>query len=181
MNPIESLRRRALLVMLALGAIGGAAAGLLHPIAPDSAERAGSVLAWQLPPISTVPRFDDKQFAAVSSRRLWGSAAAGAASGPLGADGKPALPWRLTGIILAPVPIALVLADGATSISRVAVGEALPDGDILLSVAATGIALQHDGCKRERRLYGDPAQQTEPACESSPVDLLPVASEAEAH
>jgi hypothetical protein len=175
---IESLRRRPLIAMAGLGVGLGAVLGLLHPITPRTAERAGSDLAWQLPPSSVVQRFDDKQFARVNGRRIWGASAAGAADDNLGADGKPALPWRLTGIILEPVPIALVLAEGATSVGRVGVGERLPDGSTLLSVAATGIAYQREGCKLERRLYDDPAQQPAPVCPTEPAE--PDASEAEA-
>ncbi|PKM17013.1 MAG: hypothetical protein CVV12_00070 [Gammaproteobacteria bacterium HGW-Gammaproteobacteria-2] len=180
MSLVDSLRRRPLLVMAALGVGLGTVLGLLHPIAPDSAERAGSDLPWSLPPVSVVPRFNDKQFAAVNSRRIWGTTDAGPAEGRVGADGKPALPWRLTGIILEPVPIALVLAEGSLSVGRVAVGELLPDGDLLLSVAATGIAYQHEGCTLERRLYGDPEQKPEPVCEAQLVAPSPEADEAEA-
>lgn len=181
MNPIELLRRRPLIVIAALGASLGAVLGLLRPITPDSAERAGNELAWQLPPIGVVSRFDERQFMAVNGRRIWGATASGAAGAQVGADGKSALPWRLTGIILEPVPIALVLAEGSLSVSRVGIGETLPGGGTLLSVAATAIAYRHDGCERERHLYGDPAQQPEPACVADPVDPAPQVGKAEAH
>src|SRR3546814_8786732 len=41
--------------------------GLLRSIAPAASERSSAELAWQLPPISVVSRFDERQFAAVRS------------------------------------------------------------------------------------------------------------------
>jgi len=107
--------------------------------------------------------------------------AAGSATGGNGADGKPKPQWRLTGIILQPVPMALVLADGSTAVARVAVGEALPDGDRLLAVAATGITYQHDGCTQELGLYRDPTAQPEADCATQSDAPMPEANNAEAH
>lgn len=180
MNLVDALRARPVLAMAALGVMVGSVVGLLHPIAPGAAARAGSELAWQLPPLSGVSRFDEKQFAAVSSRRIWGSMAT-AAAGKVGADGKPALPWRLTGIILQPLPVALVLAEGSLAVGRVAVGEALPDGDTLLAVTATGITYQHEGCQRELRLYGDPTQSSKPDCAAPSGEPVPESGTLEAH
>src|SRR3546814_6971168 len=141
---VESLRTRPLLVFALLGALVGSSLGLLRSIAPAASERSSAELAWQLPPISVVSRFDERQFAAVQKRNIWGNDAVSSARGS-GPDGKPVLPWQLTGIILEPVPMALVLTDGSTTVSRVAVGETLPDGGVLRAVAATHITCDSEG------------------------------------
>lgn len=173
---VESLRTRPLLAFALLGALAGSSFGLLHPIAPAAAERSGTELTWQLPPLSVVARFDEKQFAAVQQRNIWGNDAISSAGGT-GADGKSVLPWRLTGIILEPVPMALVLADGSVTVSRVGVGETLPDGGVLRAVTATHIAYQNQGCDVERRLYGDPEQKPEPHCGADATESAADAAE----
>lgn len=175
---VESLRTRPLLVFALLGAVAGSSLGLLRPIAPAASERSSAELEWQLPPISVVPRFDEKQFAAVQKRNIWGNDAT-TSSGGSGPDGKPVLPWRLTGIILEPVPMALVLADGSTTVSRVAVGEALPDGGVLRAVTPTQITYDSEGCDVERRLYGDPEQQAVPRCAANATESADAAEPGE--
>lgn len=167
---IEFVRARPMIAFALLGVSLGSGLGLSRSIAPAVSERAANDLAWQLPPISVVKRFDDKQFAAVRKSRLWGDMVT--ASGRA-ADGKPVLQWRLTGIILEPVPMALVLADGSLSVQRVGVGEDLPDGAELRAVTATGIDYMHDGCPMARQLYGDPMHKPEADCSTHAEDTEP--------
>jgi hypothetical protein len=174
-SPLEFWRERPLAAALLLGALIGAAVGAMLPISSQSEQRAESTLDWSLPDAQVTTRFDENRFAQVRGLRIWG-AKAGAAT--LGADGKPLMPnWRLTGIILEPQPIALVLADGATAVTRVAIGAALPDQGRLLAVDATGIVYERDGCRRRRVLYGGADANREGECLGANTEPTPSAND----
>lgn len=175
MSPLEFWRERPLAAALLLGALIGAAVGTIRPIAAPSEQRAESTLDWALPDAQVTTRFDENRFAQVRGLRIWGASAGVAA---VGADGKPLVPnWRLTGIILEPQPIALVLADGATAVMRVAIGAALPDQGRLLAVDATGIVYERDGCRRRRVLYGGAEANREGECLGADSEPSPPAND----
>lgn len=177
MNPLEFWRERPLAAALLLGALIGAAVGAIRPIAAPPEQRAESALDWALPDAQVTTRFDENRFAQVRGLRIWG-ASAGAGAAAVGADGKPLVPnWRLTGIILEPQPIALVLADGATTVTRVAIGAALPDQGRLLAVDATGIVYERDGCRRRRVLYGGAEASREGECLGANTEPTPPAND----
>lgn len=150
MAMLERLRNRPRLLSALLGGLLGATLGLLRPLAPTVSMRAPAEVDWRLPPMSVISRFDDKQFAVVQQKRLFGTVAPAGRAGRGGAQGRH---WRLTGIILEPAPVALVLAEGDSQVSRVAIGEALPDGSILTAVDAGGVEFQREGCQWQQRLY----------------------------
>lgn len=162
MSPVEFLRGRPLVAALLLGALIGSAVGALRSIAPPAVQQANGELDWVLPAEGVVSRFDETQFSRVAGLHIWG---ADTDDARIGADGKPAVPnWRLTGIILEPEPMALVLADGATAVTRVAVGAGMPGAGRLLEVSATGIVYERDGCRRQRLLYSGDAANRVDAC-----------------
>lgn len=164
MSPVEFLRTRPLVAALALGALFGSAMGVLRSIAPPPAHETGGELDWALPPAGVVNRFDETRFSRVRDLRIWGAAGA-TTDARIGADGKPLVPnWRLTGIILEPEPLALVLADGASTVTRIAVGGSLPDDGRVLAVSAAGIEYERDGCRRQRMLYSGDAGARVDAC-----------------
>jgi len=166
-SPLEFWRSRPWAGLLLLGAVAGTVIGVLRPIAPAPTQRTEHDLEWLLPPPQVVARFDENRFAQLRDLRIWGSTEGQAA----GVDGRPQVPnWRLTGIILEPAPIALVLADGATAVARIALGAALPDAARLIAVSAAGIVYERDGCRRERVLYAGDEANREGECLPAPGD-----------
>lgn len=163
---LERLRQHPLLVSVLLGALFGALLGLLRPLASAASLRAPAEIGWSLPPMAVVSRFDDKQFAAVQQRQMFGAAAA-AGSGAVGS--AQARRWRLTGIILAPTPIALVLADGDSQVARVPIDGVLPDGGMLRAVDAGGIEYRRDDCQWRRVLYAAADAVDESRCDAEAV------------
>lgn len=182
MNPLDFWRRSPLLAVLLLGAFMGGVLGLVRSIAPGPDQRSTNALEWNLPSTQVLSRFDEDRFTQVSRLSIWGATNVAGAT-RLGANGKPiVLPWHLTGIILEPEPMALVVANGASEVVRVAVGATLPDEALLISVSVAGIVYERDGCRYQRVLYaGDDAKQ-ENEClsvqegrddESAPADSTP--------
>lgn len=164
MSLLEFWRNRPLAAALLAGGLLGLVLGAAWPIASPSEQHADGELGWALPDPAVVSRFDESRFAELRELRIWGAAGT-AGGGRLGADGKPVvLRWHLTGIILEPEPMALVLADGAPTVVRVAIGGALPDEARLISVTATEIVYERDGCRYRRVLYGGTGANEEGAC-----------------
>lgn len=149
---IEWLQRRPLLAAALLGLLLGGVVGIAWPIQPATAPPTAAT-PWALPAPSVAIRFNDTAFAKVRDAKIWGA--------PGQAAGGQTLPgWRLTGIISRPAPAALIIAQGATTMTRAVVGDALPDGGKLLEISPRGIAFERQGCRYRRVLYApvDPAE-----------------------
>lgn len=150
----DRLRRNPLLAAALAGALVGVLAGLWRPIrasAPDASDLA----AWREYPPSVAARFDEAQFARVRDARMWS-----AQRGP----GPAAVQWRLAGIIVDPVPVALVYGEDKGRALRLQAGDALPDGGEVREVTTRSVRFARGGCEYERALYSATDQPVADDC-----------------
>lgn len=148
MQALERLRAHPVAGAALGGLVLGVVLGLAMPIqasAPDVAELA----EWTDYASADLVRVDEATFSAAREAALFGR--------QLNAAGSPEAPgtvaWRLVGIITAPAPIALVLAEGGATPVEVRVGEALPDGGRILEITPRAARFERAGCEFERALY----------------------------
>ena len=150
MQALEWMRRHLLATGAIAGLVVGTVVGMARPIkasAPDPA----ALASWTEYGEGVVRRFDPAGYEKIRSARLWspsGAAMPGAA-----------VQWRLAGIIVDPVPTALVYGSDKGKALRLNVGDALPDGGRIEEITARSIRFTRDGCPFERVLYsvGDQA------------------------
>lgn len=143
-------------VVLAAAAVGMAAGALVPP--PRAEAGAAAPADWALPPASVLSRVREAEVGAVRSARIVGEAQAAT-----GAGVKPAA-WKLTGIMVRPVPAALIQAEGTPPLRAVRVGETLPGGGVVLAVSTTRIRFKRDACVFERALYSAADTTQDPKC-----------------
>lgn len=145
----EFMRRHVVAAAAAVGAIVGLIGGLAWPL-PSVPSHGGGGLQLAIPPRSALDRYSEADFARLRNTTLW----AGSAPAQGGTANMPS--WQLVGVVLRPVPAALVKAENRQL--RVAVGEALPDGTRLLAVRADAVDFMQGQCSYRRPLYGSADQ-----------------------
>jgi hypothetical protein len=148
MQALDWLRARPVAAAALGGLLLGVVLGLAMPIkasAPDPAELA----EWIDYGSADLVRVDEATFAAARDAGLLGRELNAGGS----ADAPGTVAWRLVGIITAPAPIALVLAEGGATPVEVRVGETLPDGGRILEITPRAARFERAGCEFERALY----------------------------
>lgn len=162
----EWIRGHLLASVAVAGGLAGLAIGLVVP-PPKPGPAAGRDASWQAPPRSLAERATEAEFAAVRAAPVFGVPRSA------GAAGVKAASWRLTGIIHAPEPVALVASTPGTQVLRLKVGDPLPDGAVVEGLTPTAVRFVRDGCRFERALYvaADVALDEKCAAPAAPAKL----------
>lgn len=143
------MRRIHLALALGAGLAIGAIGGWLRPVPELSTQANAGNGQWNLPPAEALERSSAAQFAIARSLRWVGA-------GHAAADGGP---WELRGV-LPPEGTILVQSGTPARISRVKIGDILPDGSRLAAVERDAAVLDRDGCRVRHPLYARPADET---------------------
>lgn len=160
----DLLRRRMLVAAAAAGLLVGVTVGLFLPIRaaiPPKSDEA----SWSLPSAQDAKRFRNDQFQVVRTASFWGELLR---PGQRGA--QPAKSWTMTAIVTRPrVRVALSVDGKAQQAAWVGIGEAFPDGATLVAANRDTIWYEKDGCRRVRKLYQKPTDQSD-ACINAPAN-----------
>lgn len=151
----------ALLSGAAVGILGGATGMPAKPLSRTAAED-----AWALPPPAAAFRVSEAEFATVRAAPIWGG-------GSRGADGVKPVSWRLTGIIGAPQPAALVAPADGSRVLQFKVGDVLPDGAVIESIGAGTMVFMRDGCRFQKALYAATAAPLDERCAPAAAPAKP--------
>lgn len=154
----DLLRRRMLVAAAAAGLLVGAAVGLFLPIRAATQPKSDEA-PWSLPGAQDAKRFREDQFQLVRNARFWGDLQK---AGQRGA--QPVQSWTMNAIVTRPrVRVSFGVNGKAQEAGWVGIGEAFPDGATLVAVNRDAIWYEKDGCRRVRKLYQKPADQSD-AC-----------------
>lgn len=152
------MTRRTLLPVMATATLLGALAGWFGPQTTPAANAAGSDGLWNLPDATALERANASQVAATRSLTWVGE------GGATDSGGGEASEWILLGVLPAQGAV-LVQRAGTSEISRVKIGDTLPDGSRLVAVERDVALIARDGCRVRQYLYEQPAgQATPPEC-----------------
>lgn len=147
MRPADLAARHPWATAVVAGLVLGGVVGAAWPIR-RFAPPAASDQTWTLPDRREIAVADDAAFARVRDASFLGGAVVGRE-----ARGQTAVQWRLIAVVLDPAPVAIVQASGAADMTRLRVGDTLPDGARVVGISAGAISFVRDGCPYQRALY----------------------------
>lgn len=134
--------KRPLPWLFAAAVVGGATVGAAWPALPlPKLSRAGG--AWQLPSSHDIARHIPQDMAVVAADMRWKGE--GKNGGTAAAEDHS--DWSLAGILQQQTATILTMSPGkAAEASRVAIGENLPDGSLLLSIKGDQVITKRGSC-----------------------------------
>ena len=141
---------------LALAGIAGLAAGAAWP-PPPIPKAQQTEPEWQLPTEEALQLHskDDFQQARQGVRWLGQESSQGVAQ----ASG-----WRLVGVVTSPEPAMLAMRLDTSKVTRMKVGQALPDGSKVREIRRDRVTTELDGCQTVYQLYRPKPISTSSGC-----------------
>ncbi len=165
--PSSLMARTAGLVLgaLALGlGLGAAFAG-----APENADGPREEAVWNLPAADELGRYNAADYSAVRAGQWWSDGNTNTTEAANSA-------WRLAGIVRDENTwkALITLPQGGLSVTRSKAGDALPDGGRILSIDASAMQIERNGCRQTVALYtplpGDACDSTNSGAETPQDD-----------
>jgi hypothetical protein len=143
-------------LVLALAGAAGLVAGISWPPPPiPHAQQAEP--EWRLPSDATLQLHSKSDFQQARRDVRW----PGQGSGPNDAQSTG---WRLMGIAASPEPVALVMRADNSKVSRIRIGEALPDGSRIRDIRRDRVTTELDGCQTVYQLRRQKPVSTSNGC-----------------
>lgn len=162
--PEWAVRRPLTLSWLGCIVVGLLLGWLNTPLTHDT-NAAADASPWQPPSTAALSRYSAGAFQNLRASKAWADVEATAGGGDVRDQAGQLVPrWSLVGVVLTPVPTALILDGTQGKVERLAVGANLPDGSTLAAIHHDSVTLSTRGCARQVRLFPSPHDTKAESC-----------------
>lgn len=151
----DIVRRHPLWLGALLGAVIGTVIGLFLPIRAPLATPAQDA-DWRLPALAATRAYTEAAAAGARGASFWGDQAQPRRNAQS--------TWTLRAITTRPTPKIALAVSGRGDIVWVGLGEALPDGSVLVALDRDTAWTERDGCRSPRNLYPMPTDVASDPC-----------------
>lgn len=155
---------------LTMGWLGCIVVGLLlgwlnTPLAHDTNAAIGPS-PWLPPSAAALSRYSSRAFQSLLASKAWTDVEVTTGGEVRDQAGQLVPRWSLVGVVLTPIPMALVLDGAKGKVERLAVGANMPDGSTLAVIHHDSVTLSLRGCARQVRLFPSPHDTEVESCPS---------------